>query len=993
MFASKQSKQFSGPLGLRWPTLALAALLVAACHRPREAESVSKQAEEPPRPPTELEKGVAASSRKTEAWLERFGQSRTRLDFEAKPRVDCAARELELELALLQSKAVLEGDSTSRIELTRSTTALATCEKGATSDTAVNGRATETSLLLGVGRVLEAEKRFEDERRWLMKQHGPKSSAEAKLVENWIQSLIFAGLLGPAYATFEEAKPLLLHERGPETTQLLLRLAQFACLHGRSSLAARYAEDARRQWGSRDLDMGAAIALASTADCLSLHGEPSAGSRLGNAALQAQLAHARRSSGPAEEHMRRVMVGQVQVALGRTEAEQTFEELLQEIGPQAPELSDPNYSAFVLALSELARLQAQTGRLAVARETLESFPDSALDVLGPSLDRALGRGAAAEKAWHALEQKSQGYAEPFRVLWATEGARIAWANQDRETSLDRFKRALKLAEDHAKARAQQGSEEDRRRAYEPIRPVVSALVAAQLKSWRSDETYLRAALDAILLLQSGVLEGTIEDMELLRARDPALLRRLKAARDALAKKSVGAGAGSADQLYRERLDLERLEAAARQSTRQFRTSRPRLTSLEAQKRLRAGEVLLTYFEFQAEAPDLLPEQAERHIAVYGLATDGPPFAHDLGPAKEIETRVEAFRRALVPGSGGFREAGRALGELVLTPVTKKLHGATALQVTAAGALHLVPLAALLDEKDQPYLERYSIHYVGSVRELEPSSPAAAKASTQRTPFIVAGPNFGGTSSAEASPFSLASRGVRSAALESIEWQALPGAAREGNAILKLFPGATLIEGARATEASVKALSSPEILHIATHGYFLPEGSSQKAGLPQWVEDPLLYSGLVFSGANSGGMGGEDGYLTALELASIDLSRTQLTTLSACETGLGYVGGEGVHGLRRALHMAGSKSQLLSLWNVDDEATLELMMAFYERLQAGEGRAEALRNVQRAMFAGKSPAPPSSKRPRSSQVGKYRAPYFWAAFVLSGEDGPLSAHSP
>ncbi len=141
------------------------------------------------------------------------------------------------------------------------------------------------------------------------------------------------------------------------------------------------------------------------------------------------------------------------------------------------------------------------------------------------------------------------------------------------------------------------------------------------------------------------------------------------------------------------------------------------------------------------------------------------------------------------------------------------------------------------------------------------------------------------------------------------------------------------------------------------------------------ENPLLRSGLVLAGANRLSSGGEDGILTALEAAGLDLWGTQMVVLSACETGVGKVTeGDGVHGLRRALVIAGAESLVMSLWQVDDRATRELMAGFYRRLEQGEGRAEALRQVQLQML----------RSPRTSH------PYYWASFVPTGSWAPLAA---
>src|SRR5690606_38545027 len=101
-------------------------------------------------------------------------------------------------------------------------------------------------------------------------------------------------------------------------------------------------------------------------------------------------------------------------------------------------------------------------------------------------------------------------------------------------------------------------------------------------------------------------------------------------------------------------------------------------------------------------------------------------------------------------------------------------------------------------------------------------------------------------------------------------------------------------------------------------------------------DPLLRSGLALAGANRRESSGEDGILSALEVAGLDLWGTQMVVLSACETGLGQVQtGEGVYGLRRALVIAGAESQVMSLWSVSDEATRDLMLDFYKQLERGK----------------------------------------------------------
>ncbi|HYJ89724.1 MAG TPA: CHAT domain-containing protein, partial [Pyrinomonadaceae bacterium] len=172
--------------------------------------------------------------------------------------------------------------------------------------------------------------------------------------------------------------------------------------------------------------------------------------------------------------------------------------------------------------------------------------------------------------------------------------------------------------------------------------------------------------------------------------------------------------------------------------------------------------------------------------------------------------------------------------------------------------------------------------------------------------------------------------------------------------------------------------SPQILHLATHGFFLEDREAAakltrsgkvNSGAAESLENPLLRSGLAFAGANRHSSGGDNGILTALEASGLNLWGTKLVVLSACDTGLGEVrNGEGVYGLRRAFVLTGAESLVMSLWPVSDYITRELMVGYYKNLKAGMGRGEALRQIELEML----------KRPGRSH------PFYWASFIQSGE---------
>jgi CHAT domain-containing protein len=179
----------------------------------------------------------------------------------------------------------------------------------------------------------------------------------------------------------------------------------------------------------------------------------------------------------------------------------------------------------------------------------------------------------------------------------------------------------------------------------------------------------------------------------------------------------------------------------------------------------------------------------------------------------------------------------------------------------------------------------------------------------------------------------------------------------------------------ASEESIRGMSDPPtILHLSTHGFFCSLDSAQKAS---YKSNPLLFSGLALAGANGsirngGSDNSDDGLLTALEISGLNLSGTDLVTLSACETGMGeLVSGEGVFGLRRAFHHAGAGSVLMSLWAIPDKETADLMVSFYRTWLSGRPRQSALRESALAVL--------NSTRQRSG----HSHPYFWAGFVLAG----------
>jgi CHAT domain-containing protein len=252
-------------------------------------------------------------------------------------------------------------------------------------------------------------------------------------------------------------------------------------------------------------------------------------------------------------------------------------------------------------------------------------------------------------------------------------------------------------------------------------------------------------------------------------------------------------------------------------------------------------------------------------------------------------------------------------------------GGRDLLIIPHGALHYLPFAALHDGRNFLAAE-HSLRYLPSASVLKYLKPPR----TQRpeSVLIFGNPDLGNPK------------------LD------LPNAEIEAKAIADLVPGSELLVRKKASEAAFKQFApSFRYLHIASHGQFNASNA---------LDSRLLLS------QDGGQDGGQDGSLTVGELYSVRLD-VDLTTLSACETGLGKVlSGDDVVGLTRGFLYAGSSSVVASLWEVDDLATAELMKAFYTRLKAGVPQKLALREAQ--MEVRKS----------------FPHPFFWAAFFITGQ---------
>jgi CHAT domain-containing protein len=397
-------------------------------------------------------------------------------------------------------------------------------------------------------------------------------------------------------------------------------------------------------------------------------------------------------------------------------------------------------------------------------------------------------------------------------------------------------------------------------------------------------------------------------------------------------------------------------------------------------------------------------------------TKEPEYVY-LGDDKQIEgDAIVGFQHAAQTRGLAAEPEARLPGAdayaLIWKPLEKFLQGKTRIFLSPDGILNQLPLGIIAAPDGKLQMEKYDLRLLSSTRDLLRTAPEHADA----TALLVGDPIFDLTeeqqlaaaakltspnqppppAAAASSPnLQPANADLRAPEVahpsrdlgSSSTLRRLPGTGTEVKAIAQLLEQHNwkthVYTGEQAQKLALEQASSPRVLHLATHGYFLPDqhlkNSNPGAGKPSQLEDPMLRSGLYFAGANRTLLGkpstqGEDnGVLTALEAGNLNLRGTELVVLSACNTGQGDVrNGEGVFGLRRALQEAGAQKVLMSLWSVPDEETLELMNLFYSKWLSGIETNQALKEAQLEM----------REKVRSAHDGK-DLPYYWGAFVLVG----------
>ena len=485
-----------------------------------------------------------------------------------------------------------------------------------------------------------------------------------------------------------------------------------------------------------------------------------------------------------------------------------------------------------------------------------------------------------------------------------------------------------------------------------------------------------------------VLDSILEDRAVARtAEEKGLDEQLAAMKSIQAqlqkltletpKDTSEAGLRSRAQ-QREKLcnEVEKMEAALARNAAALGQSRRALEMAPAQVQsaLDSQEALVEFIRYDHDLGKI--DKETRYGAVI-FTQKGALQWVALGAAEDIEKTIHLYQKSArnKTDEATLQTTLHGLHGKIWAAIEKTLPANTKSVILCPDAeLNFVSFATLLGEDDRFLAEKYSLRYVSSGRDLL-GTPAKESSSTQKPVAVYGNPDFllsrtGIPRRPAPAPGSfVAMRAAEIIDFRNIKLPPLAGTAAECEALAKMAKqtgGPVEIKtGAEASEAALQQLKSPRVLHLATHGFFLPEmelgdsapGIRPAREIPKGkLVNPMHRSGLALAGAQTTleawGRGEvptseNDGILTAEEVGTLNLAGTWLVTLSACETGSGQArAGEGVLGLRRGFIQAGAQNLLMTLWPISDETTVQIMLDFYSRAFASGNAPESLVEVQR-----------------------------------------------
>jgi len=505
-----------------------------------------------------------------------------------------------------------------------------------------------------------------------------------------------------------------------------------------------------------------------------------------------------------------------------------------------------------------------------------------------------------------------------------------------------------------------------------------------------------------LLIKGMMLQGEINTNKFIYSQtDSTIINsfiQLKKTKDELAKQ-LTSPRNNKKEIGSLSLKKENLEKYLARKSELFRSNlkTSKITSKDIKSQLQNGEIAIEFAHFEYKNPDFSDS------IFYVASIVSPKWKN----AKYVQLFEEKQLDKLLKNNGNRRldyvdnlytfsnrgfspnnKKTKGLFQLIWQPLDSILQNVKTIYFSPSGLLNRINLGAISINEDSIISDKYKLFELSSTRLLVQKK---IQLKNDKYDALIFGDiDFNIDSSIIKSRNKTVKPKIKegdffryvSRSNKTKKWKNLKWTKKESESINKTLINnsvtSSLVNKKQATEEFFKSIGnkykSPKILHLATHGFFFPDiktTEADKGNIYKIVENPMLRSGLILSGANYAWEGNilpvdmEDGILTAYEISQMNLTNTELVVLSACETGLGDIkGNEGVYGLQRAFKTAGAKYLIMSLWQVPDFQTQDLMVTFYRKWL------EEKMNITNAFYSA-----------QQEMREKYQNPYFWAGFVL------------
>ena len=615
--------------------------------------------------------------------------------------------------------------------------------------------------------------------------------------------------------------------------------------------------------------------------------------------------------------------------------EERVEDLLKKASDIYKSNFGENNPAYAKSISDLGNFYRYKNRLADA---------------APLLEKAL-----------KIREQTLGVSHPHYVQSREDMAILLWKRHAWEDAIAHYSVAMEKSLEFIASYFPPMSEAEKTKYWDVLSPRFQrfynfAIEASSVQPLIIEEMFnYQIATKALLLNSTNKVKETI-----LNSGDKDLVRDYKLWLDQ--KETLARLYGyTQEDLNLQRINLDSMKQATNSMEKSLSARSADFTSgYTAQKTsakqirglLSASEAIVEIVRVQSF--DKTSANDVKYVALIVNKEQSRPRLVVLGNGEQLETRyLKYYRNAIRQRINDEYSYAQ-----YWAPIEPEISGKKTVYVSPDGIYNQVNLNTLKKANGQYVINQFDLVILGNSKDLVALKNRTARAS-KKNALLVGFPDYGG-----------------------VDLTPLPATKLEVESIGKMLKTSgyqiTSYMQKDATEAKLKSVKAPSVMHIATHGYFLQDvektGTAFGVTVENATENPLLRSGLMLANAAATVSGqrmpnlqsNDNGILTAYEAMNLNLEGTELVVLSACETGLGDVrSGEGVYGLQRAFQVAGADALVMSMWKVDDAATQMLMTAFYSNWIKLGNKQRAFREAQLQLMT------------------KYKDPYYWGSFVMMG----------